>query len=135
MLMMAALAGVAAGCVAAGPAGMVRRLSAGTADAKVGMTLSVDSIDCRQDLTRMYARLWGNPNTAHRIDSLQLSAGPVLLEATDIDGVDMERWFQWEEDGVIAIEIDFGPVRELPRKMTLRAVTPKGPVVWNIERR
>ncbi len=100
---------------------------------KTGITLVVDSIDCRSDLTRIYGSIKGQPNTAQRIDSLSLVAPAVkIMQVDDIDGIDMRRWFQWDETGVIQLEIDFAALKKLPSTMVMRAVTPKGPVVWTI---
>lgn len=71
------------------------------------LTFSVDSIDYRKDLTRVYGKVHGRPHTSHRIDEVKyLSAGNALT-STDIDGIDFRRYFQWEDDGQIPIEIDF----------------------------
>lgn len=100
---------------------------------RTGITLTVDSIDFRRDLTRIYGSLNGQPNTAQRLDSIMLSlSGLKVMQADDIDGVDMQRWFQWEESGLIPVEIDFGPIGKSPREMIMRAVTPRGTVVWTI---
>lgn len=87
---------------------------------------TVDSIDCRKDLTRVYGRVQGRPHTSMRIDAISmLVPGAVLKECTDIDGVDFNRWFQWEDDGVILLELDFGPVKDA-RTGQLTLVTPRG---------
>lgn len=125
----------AASCATA--AGRVERRYSSTSDTPVpGISLVVDSVDFRKDLTRMYGRIVGHPNTAQRIDSLLLSigTGKKSLPATDIDGVDFKRWFQWEENGEIGLEIDFAPIVRIPERMELKALTPKGPVIWTIVR-
>lgn len=71
------------------------------------INLVIDSIDFRTDLTRMYARLIGRPHTSQKIERIEMRAPAGDFEAMDIDGVDFNRWFQWEDDGVIAVEIDF----------------------------
>lgn len=112
-------------CVAVVPvkAGMIRdcvSASDGT------LTFVVDSIDCRKDLTRVYGRLEGRPNTSSRIDGVSLTpADGRLRQCTDIDGVDLNRYFQWEEDGVISVEIDFPPVRDM-QSGQLTFTTPRG---------
>ena len=59
-------------------------------------------------LTRMQLRLLGHPHTAARIDSAYLfGVDSVGVRAVDIDGVDFGRWFQWEDEAVIDIELDF----------------------------
>ncbi len=76
---------------------------------KSDMRVELDSVDFRTDLTRVYGRLIGRPHTAQRIDYVTLRTPGVVLAAQEIDGVDLERYFQWEDDGVIPIEIDFAP--------------------------
>lgn len=71
------------------------------------ITMKVDSIDFRSDVTRIYANLIGRPHTSQKINAITLKSGMRSFPATDIDGVDFKRWFQWEDDGIIPIEIDF----------------------------
>lgn len=86
----------------------------------------VDSIDCRKDLTRVYGRLKGRPHTSSRIDAIVMQTpGAILKECADIDGVDFNRWFQWEDDGQIAVELDFGPVKDA-RSGEMIFTTPRG---------
>lgn len=100
-----------------------RRVSASAAR---HISVMVDSIDYRADLTRIYGRLAGRPHTSQRIDRVTLStAGTAPAESTDIDGIDLKRWFQWEEDGIIPVEIDFPPMRRA-QVMTLTVETPRG---------
>lgn len=71
------------------------------------LTFTVDSIDYRQDLTRVYGRVQGRPHTSARIDEVQYIGDRAAWKATDIDGVDFRRYFQWEDEGEIPLEIDF----------------------------
>ena len=89
------------------------------------ITLLVDSVDYRDDLTRMYGRLIGRPHTAQRIDKIELATEKTRYEATDIDGIDFTRWFQWEDEGVIILEIDFAPMIPL-KSGILYITTPRG---------
>lgn len=91
-----------------------------------------DSIDFRSDLTRLYGRLSGRPHTAGRIDYITVNGdNKKPLMATDIDGVDFKRWFQWEDDGIIPLEIDFPPMK--PAKMLIvLTYGPKGESKWQI---
>lgn len=90
------------------------------------MNVTVDKIEYRSDLTRVYATMNGNPNRAQRIDAVKLLAGMHReYDATDIDGVDFKRWFQWDDSGVIKLEIDFPPIKRT-KKITLFFDTPKG---------
>lgn len=94
------------------------------------LAVSVDSIDFRNDLTRLYGKLKGRPHTSHRIDGAALDSRP----ATDIDGVDFRRYFQWEDDGVIAVEIDFPPTKAAAT-MTLTLSTVRGPAKTEIRKK
>ncbi len=90
------------------------------------LTFTVDSVDCRKDLTRVYGHLEGRPHTSARIDAVTLVTDKSpLRECTDIDGVDFNRYFQWEDDGRIGVELDFGPVRNA-QSGTLTFTTPLG---------
>lgn len=76
---------------------------------RAAVSCAIDSIDRREDLTRVYCTFAGQPHTSDRIDSVTLVTVTRRLPATDIDGVDFKRYFQWEDDGNIRLEIDFGP--------------------------
>lgn len=77
------------------------------------LTFTVDSIDYRKDLTRVYGRLMGRPHTSNRIDGVVFTGTGISLTSTDIDGVDFRRYFQWEDDKTIPLEIDFPAVKSL----------------------
>lgn len=68
----------------------------------IGMQVKPD-----EGLTRLQLKLIGKAHTAGRIDSVCVF-GPdsVGVAAMDIDGVDFGRWFQWEDEPVIEIELD-----------------------------
>ncbi|MCM1483179.1 MAG: hypothetical protein NC043_02510 [Muribaculaceae bacterium] len=91
------------------------------------ITILVDSIDFRKDLTRAYVRFKGRPHTSSRIDALTVTvpANAASVSMTDIDGVDAKRWFQWEDDGMIDIEVDF-PAMKPSDKVIFTAETPYG---------
>ena len=96
--------------------------------------LRISKIEYRKDLTRIYGEIMGRPHTAARIDemSIKLSSGQTLLW-TDIDGFDAKRYFQWEDDGRIRIEIDFPPMK--PQSIfTIKASGPKGEFLWTIKK-
>lgn len=93
----------------------------------------IDSIDYRSDVTRVYGKLKGQPHTSNRIDKLAIrydESAPA--ECTDIDGVDMHRWFQWEESGLIEVEIDF-PTGIPSRRIEINALCAKGESIWIIQ--
>lgn len=60
-----------------------------------------------QGTTRISFELVSAPNTSSRIDSIAMINGAGRNLASDIDGVDFSRYFQWEEDGILKIEADF----------------------------
>lgn len=66
-------------------------------------------------VTRITVVVQGLPHTAQRIDDVVLHTGNEQLHATDIDGVDFKRYFQWEDEGLIEVDIDF------PRRKNLKA--------------
>ncbi|MDE7125720.1 MAG: hypothetical protein K2O12_04485 [Muribaculaceae bacterium] len=69
--------------------------------------MEIDSVECRDDLTRVYCRIIGTPHTADRVDAVTLLTEKSTYEAVDIDGVDFKRYFQWEDEGYVPLEIDF----------------------------
>lgn len=92
----------------------------------------IEKIDYRDDLTRVYGFLIGKPHTSGRIDEMIFVAlTGEKLDATDIDGIDMKRWFQWEDDNAIYVEIDFPPMK-IQSEFTIMLSGPKGPSKWTI---
>lgn len=76
------------------------------------VSLLVKQID---GISRLSGRLISMPHTSERIDSIVLqSRDGSLLTAEDIDGVDFGRYFQWEDEGIIDLEIDFHSVSVEP---------------------
>lgn len=61
----------------------------------------------RDGVTRISCTLIGNPHTSSRVDSCTLIVNGQAYGSVDIDGVDFKRYFQWEDDGQIPIEVDF----------------------------
>lgn len=96
------------------------------------LAVSVDSIDFRKDLTRVYGKLVGRPHTSNRVDAATLLAGKSSVNADDIDGVDFKRYFQWEDEGEIIVEIDF-PAMKRFNAARLVLVTPRGESVTQIK--
>lgn len=85
----------------------VERNYSSKAIASEGETFHVDSVDYRTDLTRVYGQLMGQPHTSGRIDAVEIESGGRKFVADDIDGVDFKRYYQYEDEGVIPLEIDF----------------------------
>lgn len=111
---------------------MAQRLPAQPTGNGEALTLVVDRMDYRSDLTRLYGRLVGRPHTSCRVDAVSLTAGKRVYTATDIDGVDFKRWFQWEDEGEIPVEIDF-PKMKRKKAFTLMVDTPRGKCEFNIK--
>lgn len=89
------------------------------------LKIEIDSIQCRQDLSRVYCKAIGRPNTSNRIDAVSLNG---KIAAKDIDPIYFRQAFQWEEDGVIALEIDFPALKRRPSAFYLEFQTPYGSV-------
>jgi len=70
----------------------------------------------------------GVPHTSQRIDGVDLVIGKKLVKATDIDGIDFKRYFQFEDEGVITIEVDFPFKGTLPKTANLIFHTVRGDV-------
>lgn len=96
------------------------------------ISFTVDSIDFRKDLTRVYGKITGLPHTSNRIDDATLYTPSGNHEATDIDGVDFRRYFQWEDEGEILLEIDF-PRAKAPTAIGFTTV--RGKATFNIARK
>ena len=80
------------------------------------------------DGVRITVCVVGIPHTSQRIDSVDLVMGPKIVKATDIDGVDFERYFQFEDQGVIMMDIDFPFKGIIPKTAKLVFHTVKGDV-------
>lgn len=98
------------------------------------ITVDIDSIDFRQDLTRVYCRLCGAPHTSGRIDEASIYVDKSRYRSADVDGVDFRRYFQWEDNGVIPIEIDF-PAMPQFEKARISLSTPRGESITDITRK
>ncbi|MBD5347617.1 MAG: hypothetical protein HDR92_10915 [Bacteroides sp.] len=84
-------------------------------------SLTVDSIEMRSDVARIYGHIYGTPHTSARIDgffikpaaeAVPIGTKIVEEEAFDIDGFEFTHRFQWEDNGDIPVEIDFKPFPE-----------------------
>ena len=80
------------------------------------------------DGVRISLCLVGIPGTSQRIDGIDLHVGQKLVKATDIDGVDFERYFQFEDTGVQVIEVDVPFKGTLTKNATLTFHTAKGDI-------
>lgn len=82
----------------------------------------------RDGTTRIRCDVLGYPHTSQRIDKVLLKHKGKTNEAIDIDGVDFNRYFQWEDDGVITMEIDFPRQKFLEPSDSLIFQTLNGPI-------
>lgn len=98
------------------------------------LSFQVDSIDYRSDLTRIYGKLIGKPHTSNRIDGVTFTGIGSAVTATDIDGVDFQRYFQWEDDGQIPVEIDF-PVLKTADEVQILFMTVHGPTTTTVKKK
>ncbi len=89
------------------------------------MTIQVDSISCREELSRVYCQALGRPHTSNRIDGVLLNG---KIVATDIDPIYFERAFQFEDEGEILLEIDFPALKTKPSQFYMDFKTPYGNV-------
>ncbi|MCH5346857.1 MAG: hypothetical protein J1E63_07085 [Muribaculaceae bacterium] len=90
------------------------------------LALVVNAVDFRPDGTRVYGTLIGQPHTSNRIDEATLQVGNAVNAATDIDGVDFKRYFQWEDEGIIDVEIDFPALKKQPAQFIIKLTCPRG---------
>ncbi len=95
----------------------------------------VDAVECRPDLTRVYARFVGQPHTSNRVDAITLVIGGKSYTSTDIDGVDLKRYFQWEDTPDIKVEIDFPALKKMLKKFEIKSVTPRGESVTRVSQK
>ncbi|MDE6033025.1 MAG: hypothetical protein K2G15_03560 [Muribaculaceae bacterium] len=89
------------------------------------MSIHIDSIMCREDVSRVYCKALGRPHTSNRIDGVMLDG---KIAATDIDPIYFERAFQFEDEGVILLEVDFPALKSKPASFSLDFKTPYGTV-------
>ena len=92
------------------------------------MNIIPDKTTKTDDGIRISLCLVGIPGTSNRIDGVDLKIGQKVVKATDIDGVDFERYFQFEDTGVQVIELDFPFKGVLPKTATLVFHTVNGDV-------
>lgn len=128
-------AALAMAATVAAQTAVVRDLSTEGTDGRIA--LHADSVMFRGDVTRVYATLTGQPHTSARIDAVKLTgADGTTLEATDIDGVDFLRWFQWEDDGRVTVEVDFDPAAApatMPWALEIVARNPAPAGTWTVK--
>ncbi len=85
-----------------------------------------DKVTKTDEGVRISLCLVGIPHTSQRIDSVDLRIGKQVYPANDIDGVDFKRYFQFEDEGVQTIEVNFPFKGVVPKTATLDFHTVKG---------
>ena len=115
---------------AVGPAGQLRLLPikkvSGQSELFQASVISIDNTN-RDGVTRIGICLIGIPHTSCRIDSIKLIKRNGVYMASDIDGIDFGRYFQWEDDGMVEIEVDFPRQNVMPED-SVEFITVKGSV-------
>lgn len=116
-LLLVALMGAAMSCMSHVATGQTCCVSKGQqSSALFGFEITAWDEITDDGVLRIGGILAGIPHTSCRIDRITLACGDKKVVAVDIDGIDFERYFQWEDDGEIHIEIDF-PLPPLPKNM------------------
>lgn len=87
------------------------------------VSLNNDNTD---GVSRIGVNIQGLPHSSSRIDDAILFVKGVPFHATDIDGVDFKRYFQWEDDGIIYIELDFPKQKNISPGDSIRFITVNG---------
>lgn len=100
------------------------------------VSFKVDSVDFRSDLIRVYGKIVGKPHVSFRFDNMILNVQKRESSWIDIDGIDVKRWFQWENSPYMPVEIDFAPKAVKPgANFTISTYGPKGICIWKFYRR
>lgn len=88
--------------------------------------VEVDSVDFRPDLTRVYGRFIGTPHVGINVKQVVLTTDTGRhLVATDTDGFDLNKYFQFEETPAFDVEMDFEPTTPAG-DITLMFITANG---------
>lgn len=102
----------------------------GSADTKPRhyMKVTVDKIDNSNSdgVSRVSCTLVGVPHTSSRIDSVTAVVAGKRVKATDIDGVDFNRYFQWEDEGAIPVDVDIAKSMKFTKNDTIKFHTVHG---------
>lgn len=92
------------------------------------MQVAVDGINRNtgDGVMRVSCTLTSTPHTSSKIDSVTAVIGGRRFKAVDIDGVDFGRYFQWEDEGVIPVEVDFARPMKTTRNDSIKFHTIHG---------
>lgn len=115
-------------CASLAPATGSFQMSAQVNQADAEMNIIPDKTTKTDNGIRISAVLVGIPHTSQCINGVDLVIGSKLVKATDIDGIDFERAFQFEDSGVQTVEIDFPFSGALPKTAKLVFHTDAGDI-------
>lgn len=93
--------------------------------------VTVDSILLRDTLSRLYITLKQPPHTTltlHDDWEIQDSLGNFTVRIKDVDGVDFNRIFQFDDDSTVAVEMDFPPLPASCSEFDLIGNKPSGEI-------
>lgn len=92
------------------------------------MQVRIEKVDNNNSdgVSRISCALVGIPHTSSRVDSVIAVVKGVKYKSTDIDGVDYGRYFQWEEDGVIPVDVDVKSIKRFTNRDSLKFYTVYG---------
>lgn len=92
-----------------------RNKSAGSQKHVMKIEVGKKSLDNSDNVLRVSCALIGIPHTSSRIDSVFATINGKRYKATDIDGVDFNRYFQWEDEDAVEVDVDI-PCHKQPVK-------------------
>lgn len=106
---------------------------AAIASSPIKFHITGDELDSHGNKVRICGVIESEPHTSCRIDSISMiESNGKRIVATDIDGVDFQRYFQWEDDGEISVEIEF-PLVCIPDSANIVLHTVRGDLIFGIK--
>lgn len=92
------------------------------------MQVKVDRVDNSNTdgVSRISCLLVGIPHTSSRVDSVIAVIRGISYKSTDIDGIDYGRYFQWEDEGVIPVDVDIKRIKEPTKADSIKFYTVYG---------
>lgn len=93
--------------------------------------VTVDSILLRDTLSRLYITLKQSPHTTLTLHDdwvIQDSLGNFTARIKDVDGVDFNRIFQFDDDSIVSVEMDFPPLPASWNEFDLIGNKPSGEI-------
>ena len=93
--------------------------------------ITVDSILLRDTLSRLYITLKQPPHTTLTLHDdwvIQDSLGSFTARVKDMDGADFNRIFQFDDDSIVSVEMDFPPLPASWNEFDLIGNKPSGEI-------